>query len=88
VSRFQAVLRCGCRARRCWKAGALSLLARNSAVSTIRNYVRVLTDFQTVCNDYPWRWSPADVGDYVTVLHARAHERRATPARSRPCVGI
>ena len=60
-----------------WRA---SLLARNSAVSTIRNYVRVLTDFQTVCNDYPWHWSPADVGDYVTVLHARAHERRGTPA--------
>jgi integrase/recombinase XerD len=60
-----------------WRA---SLLARNSAVSTIRNYVRVLTDFQTVCTDYPWRWSPADVGDYVTVLHARAHERRATQA--------
>jgi hypothetical protein len=34
-----------------WRA---SLLARNSAVGTIRNYLRVLTDFQTVCNDYPW----------------------------------
>jgi hypothetical protein len=30
--------------------------------------------FSSVCNEYPWQWSPADVGDYVTVLHARAHE--------------
>ena len=51
-----------------WRA---SLLARNCAVSTIRNYVRVLTDFQAVCNEYPWLWSPADVGDYVTVAVVR-----------------
>ena len=58
------------------------LLARNMGTSTIRNYLRVLTDFQAVCNEYPWRWSPADVGDYVTVLHARMHEKQ----RSRPSV--
>jgi integrase/recombinase XerD len=55
-------------------------MAGNGAADAIQNYVRVLNDFQAVCNEYPWGWSPADVGDYVTVLHARAHERRGTSA--------
>ena len=33
-----------------------------------------------MCNEYPWLWTPADVSDYVTLLHARAHDRRGKPA--------
>ena len=60
-----------------WRA---SMLARNMGTATIRGYLRVLTDFQMLCNEYPWRWSPVDVGDYVTVLHARVHEHHNRPA--------
>lgn len=61
----------------CWRA---ALLARNMAPSTINQYLRVLTDFQMVCGEYPWRWSPFDVGDYVTVVHGRAFDRRGQMA--------
>lgn len=51
-----------------WKA---ALMARTLGVSTIHGYLRVLQDFQAVTGDYPWRWMPQDVDEYVTTLTAR-----------------
>lgn len=51
-----------------WKS---ALMARTLNASTIHGYLRVLSDFQDVAGDYPWRWMPQDVDDYVTTLHAR-----------------
>jgi integrase/recombinase XerC len=48
--------------------------SRLLAEGTIRARVEQLRRFQAFAGDYPWRWTPGDVEDYVAMLRSRRRQ--------------
>jgi hypothetical protein len=51
--------------------------SRLLAEGTIRAPVEQLRRFQGFTGDYPWRWTPGDVEDYVAMLADLSQDQRA-----------
>jgi len=81
-SYWQRVCRCfiprRCCSRRCWRAGATKMLARNLAPATIRNMIRLVRAFAAHANDYPWLWSWSMAHEWFADLRSVRHVSVAT----------
>jgi integrase/recombinase XerD len=52
-----------------WRA---QMLARGLAVDTIKGRCRVIERFVEFTNEYPWRWRPIDVDQFMAELRSAA----------------
>src|SRR5690554_5844556 len=52
-----------------WRA---QQLARGLALSTIGDRLRLVRRFATFTNEWPWRWTPADVEEWTVELRSQS----------------
>ena len=57
-----------------WRA---QMLARGLAVDTIKGRCGVVSRFVEFTNEYPWRWRPLDVDQFLADLRSQQNADRA-----------